>query len=191
MDREVQQTRKPYSCYKCHDRKDPMFFLKNNLHPVWYEVSDEGEFIRDKDGNRVPHFERPVELTRLSMAEKFLIRRCSNYVPSVHLSNGTFALKGHWVTFPQDISAMCNELPLCKETMVVFIWYLGNQDTCGVSQIFMCEEEKFVRSFYLVEKHNPLYSDISIRENNLDWMQGEEEVSIATNAEKFQTKNSK
>jgi hypothetical protein len=94
-----------------------MYFLKNNLHPVWYEVLDYGEFIRDKDGNRVPNFERPVELTRLSMAEKFLIWRCSNYVPSVHLSNGTFALKGHCVTFPQDISAMCNKLPLCKETM--------------------------------------------------------------------------
>jgi hypothetical protein len=42
-----------------------------------------------------------------------------------------------------------------------------------------------------LKKHNPLYSDISIRENNLDWMQGEEEVSVATNAEKFQAKNSK
>ncbi len=42
-----------------------------------------------------------------------------------------------------------------------------------------------------LKKHNPLYSDISIRESNLNWMQGEEEVSIATNAEKFQTKNSR
>ena len=103
-----QQTRTPYTCSKCFGRKDPMYFLKNNLHPVWYEVSEDGEFIRDKEGNKVPHFERPVELTRLSMAEKFLIRRCSNDVPSVHLSNGTFALRGHCVTFPQDISAMCN-----------------------------------------------------------------------------------
>jgi hypothetical protein len=29
-------------------------------------------------------------------------------VPSIHLSNGTFALKGHCVTFPQDITKMCN-----------------------------------------------------------------------------------
>ncbi len=80
----------------------------------------------------MPHFEIPPELKRLSMAEKFLIRRCSNYVPSVHLSNGVFALKGHCVTFPQDISAICNESPLGKETMVVFIRYLGNKDTCDV-----------------------------------------------------------
>jgi hypothetical protein len=80
-----------------------MYFLRNNLHPVWYEVSNGGEFIRDKDGNKVLHFERPVELTRYSMAKKFLIRICSNYVPSVHLSNGTFVLMGHCVTYPQDI----------------------------------------------------------------------------------------
>ncbi len=123
------------------------------------------------------------------MAEKFLIRRCSNYIPLVHLSNGTFALKGHCMTFPQDISAMCNKLPLHKETMVVFIWYLGNKDTCAVYPKSLREKRKNVlEALIWLKKHNPLYSDISIRENNLYWMQGEEEVSIATNAEKFQTK---
>ena len=166
-----------------------MYFLKNNLHPVWYEVLDDGEFIRDKDGNRVLHFERPVELTRLSMAEKFLIRRCSNYVPLVHLSNGTFALKGHCVTFSQDISAMCNELPLRKETMVVLIRYLGNKDTCAVyPKSLRVKRKNVLEALIWLKKHNPLYFNTSIRENNLDWMQGEEEVSIATNAEKFQTK---
>ncbi len=92
----------------------------------------------------MPHFERPVELTRLSMAEKFPIRRCSNYVPPVHLSNGIFALKGHCVTFLQDISAMCNELPLCKETMVVFIRYLGNKDTSAVYPKSLCVNRKNV-----------------------------------------------
>ncbi len=118
LDKQLKQTKEPNPCQKCQNRKDPTYFMRNNLHPVWYEVSDSGEFIRDKDGNRVPHFERPVKLTRLSMAEKFLILRCSSYVPSVHLSNG---IKGHCVTFTQDVSAMCNKLPLCKETMVVFI----------------------------------------------------------------------
>jgi hypothetical protein len=130
-----------------------MNFLRNNLHPVWYEVFDTGEFIRDKDGNKVPHFERPVELTRLSMAEKFLIWRCYNYVPSVHLSNGTFALKGHCVTFPQDISAMCNELPLHKENMVVFIQYIGSKDTSAVyPKSLRVHRKKCVRSSSLVEK---------------------------------------
>jgi hypothetical protein len=161
-----------------------MYFLRNNLHPVWYEVSDSGEFIRDKDGNRVPHFERLVELTKLSMAEKFFIHRCPNYVPSAHLSNGTFALKGHCVTFPQDISAMCNELPLWKETIVVFIWYIGNKDTSAVyPKSLRVNRKKCVTSLLWLKKHNPFYANISIRENNLEWMQGEDEVLIASNAE--------
>jgi hypothetical protein len=192
MDGHAQQAKKLFSCQKCCSRKDPMYFLRNNLHPVWYEVSDDGELIRDKNGNKVPHFEIPVELKRLTMAEKFLIRRCSNYVPSVHLSNGTFALKGHCVTFPQDISSMCKELPLRKETMLVFIRYLGNKDTCAVyPKSLRVNRKKVIEALDWLKKHNPLYSDITIRESNLDWMQGEEEVSIASNAEKFQTKNSK
>ncbi len=129
VDTQSQQRKEARTCQKCQSRKNSMYYLRNNLHLVWYEVSDNGELIRDKDGNKVLHFERPVELTRLGMAEKFLIWKCSNYVTSVHLSNSTFALKGHCVTFLQDISAMCNELSLCKETMVVFIRYIGNKDT--------------------------------------------------------------
>jgi hypothetical protein len=152
LDKQVKLRKEPHTCQKCQNRKDTMYFLRNNLHPVWYEVSDSGEFIRDKDGNKVPHFERPVELTRLSMAEKFLIWRCSNYVPPVHLSNCTFALKGCCVTFLQDISAMCNELPLSKETMVVFIWYIGNKDTSAVYPKSLRVNRKCVRSSSLVEK---------------------------------------
>jgi hypothetical protein len=146
-----------------------MYFLRNNLHPVWYEVSDSGEFTRDKDGNKVPHFERPVELTRLSMAEKFLIQRCFNYFTSVHLSNGTFGLKGYCVTFLQDISAMCNELSLRKETMVVFIWYIGNKDTSAVYPKSLCVNRKNVLEALLwLKKHNPFFADVSIREDNLE-----------------------
>ncbi len=122
------------------------------------------------------------------MAEKSLIRRCSNYVPSVHLSNGTFALKGHCVTFPQDISAMCNKLPLRKETMVVFIRYIGNKDTSGVYPKSLHVNRKNVLEALLwLKKHNPFYTDVPIREDNLEWMQCEDE----SNAEKFKTKNSK
>ncbi len=126
------------------------------------------------------------------MADKFLIRRCSNYVPSVHLSNGTFALKGHCVTFPQDISAMCNELPLWKETMVVFIRYIGNKGTSAVyPKSLRVNRKNVLQDLLWLKKHNPFYADVSIREDNLEWMQGEDEVSIASNAEKFKTKNSK
>ncbi len=42
-----------------------------------------------------------------------------------------------------------------------------------------------------LKKHNLFYADISIKEDNLEWMQGEDEVSLVSNAEKFKTKNSK
>lgn len=192
IDRQTEHSGCLYTCKKCQKRKDPMYYLKNNLHPIWYEVSDDGSFVTDKHGNKVPRFDIPLELSRLSMAEKFLIRRCSNYVPSVHLSNGVFALKGHCVTFPQDISAMCNELPLRKESMVVFIRYLGNKDTSDVYPKSLRVNRKNVLDALLwLKKHNPLYSDIRITERNLDWMQGQEEVSVATNAKKFKARNSK
>ncbi len=56
------------------NRKDPKYFLRNNLHPVWYEVDDNGQFVKDKYGNKIPHFECPIELIKMSMAEKLLIQ---------------------------------------------------------------------------------------------------------------------
>ena len=69
---------------------------------------------------------------------------------------------------------------------------LGNKDTCAVYPKSLRVNRKHVLEALLwLKKHNPHYSNISIKESNLDWMQGEEEVSIATNADKFQTKNLK
>jgi hypothetical protein len=110
----------------------------------------------------------------------------------VHLSNGTFALKGHCVTFPQDITSMCNELPLQKESMVVFIRYIGNKDTSAVYPKSLGVSRRNVLDALLwLKEHNPIYANVSIKEENQDWMQGEEEVSIATNALELKTKNSK
>jgi hypothetical protein len=38
---------------------------------------------------------------------------------------------------------------------------------------------------------NHIFFNVFIREDKLEWMQGEDEVLIASNAEKFKTKNSK
>jgi hypothetical protein len=103
-----------------------------NMNPLWYEIEDDESFQMDSNGKKIPQFDRPHELLRLSMAEKLLIQRCANFVPSIHLSNGTFALKGHCVTFLQDITEMCNKLLLSIEAIVVFIHYIGNKDTSAV-----------------------------------------------------------
>jgi hypothetical protein len=114
------------------DRNDPNHFIKNNMHPLWYEIEDDGSFQMDSNGKKIPQFDRPHKLLRLSIAEKLLIQRCASFVPSIHLSNGTFALKGHCVIFPQDITEMCNKMLLRKEAVVVFIRYIGNKDTSAV-----------------------------------------------------------
>ena len=110
-----------YICNKCTTRKDPDFFLRNNLHPVWYLVNDEREYVLDTKGAKIPQYHIPEELSTLSMYEKLLIRRCANFVPTVHLRNGVFALKGHAVTFPQDITELCDELPQKKDKIITFI----------------------------------------------------------------------
>ncbi len=47
LDKQVKQRKEPHTCQKCQNRKDLMYFSINNLRPVWYEVSDSWEFIRE------------------------------------------------------------------------------------------------------------------------------------------------
>jgi hypothetical protein len=44
-DKQLKEEETTYICQKCQYRKDPKYFLTNNLHPVWYEVNDNGQFI--------------------------------------------------------------------------------------------------------------------------------------------------
>ena len=157
-----------YVCKQCNTRKDPNFFVKNNLHPVWYHVDDEGNRLLDLEGNEIPQYHIPEELSSLSMYEKLLIRRCANFVPTVHLRNGVFALKGHAVTFPQDITEMCDELPQRKETIVTFIRNIGNKDTTSVFPTSLrVNRMKVLNALLWLKKHNPFYANIQIKEKQL------------------------
>ena len=116
------------------------------------------------------------------MYEKLLIRRCANFVPSVHLKNGIFGIKGHCVTFPQDISTMCDELPQRKETLVTFIRNIGNKDTDNVFPTSLrVNRHKVINALKWLQKHNPFYGNVTIKEDNLDWMNGAEEVNMGSN----------
>ncbi len=76
--------------------------------------------------------------------------------------------------------------------MVVFIWYLGNKDTSDVfPKSLLVKRQNVLEALLWLKKHNPLYSNITITKSNLNWMQGQEEVSVANNAEKFKMKNSR
>ena len=179
-----------YTCKKCHKRKDPDYYMKNNLHPVWFEVNEDGPNKLDSSGKKIPNFDIPQELKRLTIAERLLIRRCATFVPSVHLSNGTFALKGHCVTFPQDITHMCDELPNRKETVLVFIRYIGNKDTSAVYPKSMrVNRRNIIEALLWLKKHNPHYKNVTINESNLDWMKGKEEANIGQEGTILSTKD--
>jgi len=170
-----------YVCKACNKRNDPDYYIKNNLHPVWYLVDDENNYVLDENGKRVVQYHIPEELACLSMYEKLLIRRCANFVPSVHLKNGIFGLKGHCVTFPQDITEMCDELPQRKETLLTFLRNIGNKDTDAVFPISLrVNRLKVLNALKWLQKHNPFYRNIQIKEENLDWMNGADEVNMGT-----------
>jgi len=180
-----------YTCKKCLKRKDNDYYLRNNLHPVWFEVNNDGSYVLDKAGKKIPHFEIPLELKRLTVAERLLIRRCATFVPSVHLSNGTFALTGHCVAFPQDIAKMCNELPNRKEDILVFVRYIGNKDTSAVYPKSMrVNRQNVIDALNWLKKHNPHYSNVTINESNLDWMKGNDEANLGQEGTMLLTKSS-
>ena len=68
IDRQTKHSGCLYTCKKCQKRKDPMYYLKNNLHPIWYEVSDDGSFVTDKHGNKVPRFDIPLVVETIKPA---------------------------------------------------------------------------------------------------------------------------
>ena len=146
------------TCKACNKQQDPDYYINNNLHPVWYLVDNDNNYVRDENGKKVVQYHIPEELACLSMYEKLLIRRCANFVPSVHLKNGIFGLKGHCVTFPQDITQMCDELPQQKETLLTFVRNIGNKDMDGIFPISLRVNcVKVLTALNWLKKHNPFY----------------------------------
>ncbi len=43
-----------FTCKKCKDRNDPNHFIKNNMHPLWYEIEDDGSLQMDSNGKKIP-----------------------------------------------------------------------------------------------------------------------------------------
>ena len=170
-----------YECKSCQKRGDSKYYTKNNLHPVWYLVDDDGNYVLDENDDKEIQYHIPEELACLTMYEKLLIRRCANFVPSVHLKNGVFGINGHCVTFPQDITEMCDELPQRKETLLTFVRNIGSKDMDNVFPTSLrVNRLKVVRALKWLQKHNPFYRNIKIKEENFDWMNGAEEVNMGS-----------
>jgi hypothetical protein len=66
---------------------------------------------------------------------------------------------------------MCNELPLRKEAVVMFIRYIGNKDTIAVyPKSLRVNKQNVLEALLWLKEHNAHYANITINELNLDWM---------------------
>ena len=152
-------------------RRKKGYWLKNNLQPIWYERTDDGNFRLDDAGEKIVRYNVPEVLSTLSMRKKLLIRRSSPPIPSLHILNGIYRIKGHCVPFPQDISDMCDELPRRRESVVTFVRQIGNKDTFEMHlKHLRVYRKKIIPALEWLKIHHSGYHDIKIKTGNLSWM---------------------
>lgn len=180
-----------FVCDKCKRNKlgvDDMYHLESNLHPIWYERDQNGDFRFDNEGNKVARYDIPSELKNLTMAEKLLIRRCSPLIPSHHIKNGVYGIDGHCVCFPQNIDQMCSDLPQQQSNMVIFVRHISNRVTGSEhSRHYKVNKNRVLSALRWLKIHHIGYHDITITESNLDWIQGDN-VYESTKKYEFDTK---
>ncbi len=142
-DKQLKEGETTYICQKCQNRKDPKYFLRNKLHPVWYEVDDNGQFIKDKFGNKIPHFECPIELIRLSMAKKLLIRQCANFMSHRYIFlMEHLCLKGIASPSPQTSQPCAIIASLQRNNGCLYTIHWQQRYICSISQVFASKQKK-------------------------------------------------
>jgi hypothetical protein len=54
IEKDVIMKQDSYTCKKCKDRNDQNHFIKNNMHPLWYKIEEDGSFQMDSNGKKIP-----------------------------------------------------------------------------------------------------------------------------------------
>ena len=153
-------------CGKCAKLKDTEYYATKQALPTWI-----------KDGTQV--YTLPEELSYLTHAEKMLIQRISPFVPLHHIKNGTFGLKGHVCAFEQDVNEFLVRLPRDKDDTTVLKVVqsiraeMGNETAVSL-KCFIVRKREVYRALEFLKEYNPLYADIEIDRNALNWIVGEE-----------------
>lgn len=172
-------------CKKCKKDVNVMansnYYETTNRHPVWYEHDIcTGKKILGPDGKPIVKYFIPDELKDLRLGEKLLIQRYSPYIPTQHIRNGAYGIKGHCVTFPQDITDICNVLPQRKEKLLTFIRYMSNKDnTATYPKQYVIRRKNVITALKWLKVHHSGYHDITIQESNLEWMGTSAEKNMA------------
>jgi len=149
-------------CSRCEQQRGNYIYChENKTLPTW-------------NYNGSVMYSIPNVLQNLTIAEKLLIQRVSPLIPVIHIKNGSLGSRGHVVSFYQDISGLCNELPrLPSNVSIVKVIRSGTtKDGEDVSNSFTVNRYRVLSALKWLKRYNPLYRDITIREANLTWMKG-------------------
>ena len=147
----------------CQSKKHNLFYSpENKVLPPW----------KSKKG--VVKYTIPPQLQHLTLAEKLLIQRVSPLIPVIHIKNGILGSRGHVVSFFQDITNICSELPRLPSdiTMIKVVRTGTTADGENLQNIFNVNRYRILNALLWLKEHNSLYADITIKESNLDWMVG-------------------
>jgi len=183
---------KPFKCDSCKNLCQN-YYEDNGLQPIWYEripnAKSFHDFKLDENGKKIKRYDIPQELATLTISEQLLIRKCAPYIPSVHLSNGFFALTGQCVAFPQQVTEVCTELPRHPDEIVTYIRQLGNSQTSLVHlQHLKVRRDKVIEALRWLKLHHTEYKDITINESNLKWMKDQEETTVLDHVKNYRVK---
>ena len=151
-------------CKDCK-KKDRDYYIKNDLHPIWYEHDYEGNIILDEKGKPFIHFNIPKELTDLTVPEKMLIRRYAPFRSQFHLK------------YQQDVTEVCDILPRTNISMVTLIRDIKqdkNTPTC--KKEYRINRNKVISALYWLKRHHNGYKNIKINEQNI-WFD-QDEINI-------------
>ena len=92
-------------------------------------------------------------------------------VPCAHLYKGKIGLKGHTVMFKKHIEDICNELPRKKVNMICLVKEYTSSSTNELRhQSFLIRRDKVLNALSWLKNHHPGYNDITIAQENLNWM---------------------
>ena len=154
-------------CSKCVAKKhDENHYRNNNLHPL-YDKNGVRSDTDDPPSIDDSMFTLPEVLSKLTMAEKMLIRKVSVYVPLYHVQKGIFKLKGHAIAFHQDIPSITSVLPRKLTEIVTVIRQHTNagDNAVKISQLRVRKKEVLDALKFLKAHHNE-YGDIHVMEAN-------------------------
>ncbi|GFH43542.1 hypothetical protein CTEN210_00015 [Chaetoceros tenuissimus] len=162
------ETKKCSDCRKNNRDKEKCF----RMFPVWY---DDDEIKEDK--YKEAHYELPEELRDLTVTEKMLIQTQSFLIPCIHIGKGKFGLCGHTVMFKRDIASICLQLPRSELDYIEIKRLSVNKDQ-QTFDTFKVRRKKVIAALNWLKKHNRFYRDITIVEENLNWMGDKEEAQF-------------